>query len=122
MTRDMGHDLRDVRERDAATNEMWFVGPPSFTALAARDRRALLREVDALHMDALRWRQVREWCGHFGDGSDTQVVLSPDDATRSWGIRIGRNTCLGTDGSTLEGLIDQAIIDAAIAGVVGDGT
>jgi hypothetical protein len=66
-------------------------------------------------MDALRWRQVREWCGHFGDGSDTHVEFSPDDATRSWFIRIGRNTSLGTDGSTLESLIDQAIIEAAIA-------
>jgi hypothetical protein len=41
------HNLKDVRARDAATNEMWFVGPPSFTALAARDRRAVLREIDA---------------------------------------------------------------------------
>jgi len=35
-------ELNEIRERDKAAAETWFKGPASFTAQAARDRRALL--------------------------------------------------------------------------------
>lgn len=35
-------DLEAIIARDKATGELWFTGPASFTAQAARDRRALL--------------------------------------------------------------------------------
>ena len=41
-------ELLAAQKRDAATGDLWFTGPESFTALAARDRRALLAEVEAL--------------------------------------------------------------------------
>jgi hypothetical protein len=41
-------DIDDIRDRDAEAHHMWFTGPASFTALAARDRRALLHVIDEL--------------------------------------------------------------------------
>jgi hypothetical protein len=41
-------ELNNIRTRDAESGETWFTGPASFTAQAARDRRALLGEVDRL--------------------------------------------------------------------------
>ena len=41
-------DLTAIRKRDADSAALWFTGPASFTAQAARDRRELLREVDRL--------------------------------------------------------------------------
>lgn len=37
-----------IRARDAESGATWFTGPASFTAQGARDRRALLAEVDRL--------------------------------------------------------------------------
>lgn len=38
-----------IKGRDAETSTpVWFEGPPSFTALAARDRRELIAEVEPL--------------------------------------------------------------------------
>lgn len=34
--------LEEIRKRDADAGELWFTGPESFTAMAARDRRTLL--------------------------------------------------------------------------------
>jgi hypothetical protein len=42
------NDLAAIRARDASSGALWFTGPESFTALAARDRRALLAEIDRL--------------------------------------------------------------------------
>jgi hypothetical protein len=44
-------DLTAIRLRDARAGELWFKGPESFTSLAARDRRALLRQIDQLRAD-----------------------------------------------------------------------
>ncbi len=41
-------NLDEIRKRDAESGELWFTGPASFTAQAARDRRELLAEVDRL--------------------------------------------------------------------------
>jgi hypothetical protein len=41
-------ELDNIRARDAESGETWFTGPASFTAQGARDRRALLGEVDRL--------------------------------------------------------------------------
>lgn len=38
--------LEEIRKRDAAAGALWFTGPASFTALAARDRRELLALLD----------------------------------------------------------------------------
>lgn len=40
--------LDAIRKRDEETAKMWFTGPASFTAQAARDRRLLLDEVESL--------------------------------------------------------------------------
>lgn len=45
----IGHtELIAIRARDAESGATWFTGPASSTAQAARDRRALLAEVDRL--------------------------------------------------------------------------
>jgi hypothetical protein len=41
-------DLAPIRERDAASAETWFKGPQSATAMAIRDRRAMLAEIRRL--------------------------------------------------------------------------
>ena len=41
-------DLAAIRARDAGSGALWFTGPESFTALAARDRRTLLAEIERL--------------------------------------------------------------------------
>jgi hypothetical protein len=41
-------ELEAIRERDRAAGDTWFKGPASFTAQAARDRRALLALIDNL--------------------------------------------------------------------------
>lgn len=41
-------ELAAITARDASCHEMWFVGPGSFTATAACDRRALLGLVRTL--------------------------------------------------------------------------
>jgi hypothetical protein len=40
--------IEEIRERDSAAADTWFKGPASFTAQAARDRRALLDAIKAL--------------------------------------------------------------------------
>lgn len=44
-------DIDDIRKRDAESGALWFTGPASFTALGARDRRALLAAYDALEAE-----------------------------------------------------------------------
>lgn len=44
------NELQAIRERDQASGVTWFTGPASFTAQAARDRRALLVEL-AYHLE-----------------------------------------------------------------------
>lgn len=39
----MNADLEAIKKRDAETSPLWITGPASFTAQAARDRRALLQ-------------------------------------------------------------------------------
>lgn len=41
-------DIDDIRERDRTSGSLWFTGPASFTAQAARDRRTLLAYNDQL--------------------------------------------------------------------------
>jgi hypothetical protein len=65
-----------------------------------------LRERERDNRDAVRWRKLRAQCGYWQNGSDTTVTLSQDDATRSCFIKVGKQT-YGTDGSTIEGLVDQ---------------
>ena len=38
--------LREIRARDRESGALWFTGPASFTAQAARDRRALLAFIE----------------------------------------------------------------------------
>lgn len=42
-----GADLKAIRQRDATSGALWFTGPASFTAQAARDRRDLLAAIDS---------------------------------------------------------------------------
>lgn len=44
--------LGEIRARDRESGALWFTGPLSFTAQAARDRRALLGIIDAAPPDA----------------------------------------------------------------------
>lgn len=41
-------DIDDIRTRDKASGDLWFTGPASFTAQAARDRRTALDEIARL--------------------------------------------------------------------------
>ncbi len=59
----MTHDeLQAIILRDAETGPLWFTGPQSFSALAARDRRALLVDLTELQNWSIQYqkREVAE--------------------------------------------------------------
>lgn len=56
-------EIEAARERDRDTGEMWFTGPDSFAALAARDRRMLLSEVNRLQQLVAPEDDFRRWPG-----------------------------------------------------------
>lgn len=51
-------ELDDIRKRDADSGALWFTGPASFTAQAARDRRALLAKLDEVQAERDRFQDV----------------------------------------------------------------
>lgn len=42
-----------------------------------------------------RWDQLKELCGHLGDGSQTTVKLYQDDATRTYHVSVGAKSFYG---------------------------
>ena len=58
--------------------------------------------------DAARWRGLKELAGYYQDGSQQTVKLYQDDALRSCFIEAGNKT-YGTDGSSFDSAIDEAI-------------
>lgn len=76
--------LEQIRARDAAAGALWFTGPESFTALAARDRRSLLAEIDRLNA---RIAQMRAAFEHHrvssGRWDRVQIVMPLKDFKRA---------------------------------------
>lgn len=64
-------DLEKIRARDAESGAIWFTGPASFTAQAARDRRTLLGLLDA----QLEKQEV-DLRGAWEDGECPQQILA----------------------------------------------
>lgn len=57
-----------------------------------------------------RLKFLRNLCGFVGNGSDAALVISQDDATRSWIIRVN-GTKGWWHGDTFNGAIDAAMAD-----------
>jgi hypothetical protein len=71
-------DLEAIRKRDTDSGNTWFVGPASFTAQAARDRRELLALIDEL---------TRQRDGYLHEAGDQErrandLMLERDCASR----------------------------------------
>ena len=69
-------ELAEIRALDARSAPTWFTGPASFTALGARDRRALLHHVDAL---TAKLREIAGECAECG-GSGVILVAVCDQS------------------------------------------
>ena len=79
-------ELLAAQKRDAATGDLWFTGPESFTALAARDRRALLAEVEAVRANLdhayERIAALANWAESYGcDVSYDRSLLAAREKT-----------------------------------------
>jgi hypothetical protein len=56
---------------------------------------------------ALSYDAIRECCGYVENGTDSSFSISQDDATRSWVVRVGKETFHGDSFS-------QAIYSASL--------
>jgi hypothetical protein len=59
---------------------------------APRIIRDLVAENEALKVKADLFGKLRDLCGYVEDASDTGVLISQDDATKGWVIRVGTRT------------------------------
>lgn len=68
---------------------------------------ALESRLAAAEADAARWKAVKELVGHWHDGSNEEVVIFIDEATKTAFIKAGRRTFF-EDGCGLDTAIDKA--------------
>lgn len=43
------------------------------------------------------YKQIRALCGYVENGSDTQITISQDDATKEWWVKVGKTGYHGPD-------------------------
>jgi len=69
-------DLAAIQKRDNESGNVWFTGPASFTAQAARDRRDLLVELAACQRwiaQAKHLSNCQFWHGHPSSESEPEA-------------------------------------------------
>lgn len=69
-----------IRRRNNHSAPMWFTVPDSFTALAVRDRRALLEEIDAQRTS--RPVTLRAWDARLAKAFEAVVAFEDPDSLR----------------------------------------